>query len=211
MIVNVVVDANIGAGKTTLLNWLREKLITTETIAYNFFEENVESWMNEGWLQKYYSKIPRYASSFQTRVLLSHIQQRKLIDEINRNQNQEIIVNICERSAITTVNIFSKMLVDDGMLDQMEMDMHNQILEIFNYQKPDLLIYLETDPELAFERLKKRSRNGEINITLEYLKKLNQIYNQEKENLAKKIITIDGSQGEENIANICIEYFNEYV
>jgi len=211
MIVNVVVDANIGAGKTTLLNWLREKLITTETIAYNFFEENVESWMNEGWLQKYYSNIPRYASSFQTRVLLSHIQQRKLIDEINRNQNQEIIVNICERSAITTVNIFSKMLVDDGMLDQMEMDMHNQILEIFNYQKPDLLIYLETDPELAFERLKKRSRNGEINITLEYLKKLNQIYNQEKENLAKKIITIDGSQGEENIANICIEYFNEYV
>jgi len=211
MIVNVVVDANIGAGKTTLLNWLREKLITTETIAYNFFEENVESWMNEGWLQKYYSNIPRYASPFQTRVLLSHIQQRKLIDEINRNQNQEIIVNICERSAITTVNIFSKMLVDDGMLDQMEMDMHNQILEIFNYQKPDLLIYLETDPELAFERLKKRSRNGEINITLEYLKKLNQIYNQEKENLAKKIITIDGSQGEENIANICIEYFNEYV
>lgn len=211
MIVNVVVDANIGAGKTTLLNWLREKLITTETIAYNFFEENVESWMNEGWLQKYYSNIPRYASSFQTRVLLSHIQQRKLIDEINRNQNQEIIVNICERSAITTVNIFSKMLVDDGMLDQMEMDMHNQILEIFNYQKPDLLIYLETDPELAFERLKKRSRNGEINITLEYLKKLNQIYNQEKENLAKKIITIDGSQAEENIANICIEYFNEYV
>ena len=74
------------------------------------------------------------------------------------------------------VNIFSKMLVDDGMLDQMEMDMHNQILEIFNYQKPDLLIYLETDPELAFERLKKRSRNGEINITLEYLKNLNQIY-----------------------------------
>lgn len=211
MIVNVVVDANIGAGKTTLLNWLREKLITTETIAYNFFEENVESWMNEGWLQKYYSNIPRYASSFQTRVLLSHIQQRKLIDEINRNQNQEIIVNICERSAITTVNIFSKMLVDDGMLDQMEMDMHNQILEIFNYQKPDLLIYLETDPELAFERLKKRSRNGEIDITLEYLKKLNQIYNQEKENLAKKIITIDGSQAEENIANICIEYFNEYV
>lgn len=211
MIVNVVVDANIGAGKTTLLNWLREKLITTETIAYNFFEENVESWMNEGWLQKYYSNIPRYASSFQTRVLLSHIQQRKLIDEINRNQSQEIIVNICERSAITTVNIFSKMLVDDCMLDQMEMDMHNQILEIFNYQKPDLLIYLETDPELAFERLKKRSRNGEINITLEYLKKLNQIYSQEKENLAKKIITIDGSQGEENIANICIEYFNEYV
>ena len=211
MIVNVVVDANIGAGKTTLLNWLREKLITTETIAYNFFEENVESWMNEGWLQKYYSNIPRYASSFQTRVLLSHIQQRKLIDEINRNQSQEIIVNICERSAITTVNIFSKMLVDDGMLDQMEMDMHNQILEIFNYQKPDLLIYLETDPELAFERLKKRSRNGEINITLEYLKKLNQIYSKEKENLAKKIITIDGSQGEENIANICIEYFNEYV
>ena len=50
-----------------------------------------------------------------------------------------------------------------------------------------------------------------VHGNFEYLKKLNQIYNQEKENLAKKIITIDGSQAEENIANICIEYFNEYV
>ena len=95
MIINIVIDANIGAGKTTLLKLLQKNLVNTDSIVYNFFEENVESWMNEGWLEKYYSNIPKYASSFQTRVLLSHIQQRKKIMELNSSQTQEVIVNIC--------------------------------------------------------------------------------------------------------------------
>lgn len=193
MISNIVIDGSIGAGKSTLLNNLKTKLVSGSTI-YNILEENVSSWMEEGWLQKYYSNIPRYASSFQTRVLLSHIQQRKEILTSNRP-----VINIFERSAITTVNVFSKMLVDDGVLDQLEMDVHTQILNMFNYEKPDLLIYLDTSPELSYERLLKRSRNGEVDITLEYLQKLNNIYLQEKNNLAKRVEVIDGSQSEQNI------------
>jgi len=211
MIINIVIDANIGAGKTTLLKLLQKNLVNTDSIVYNFFEENVESWMNEGWLEKYYSNIPKYASSFQTRVLLSHIQQRKKIMELNSSQTQEVIVNICERSAITTVNVFSKMLVEDGFLDQMEMDVHSQILEIFNYEKPDLLIYLNTIPGLAHQRLKNRSRNGECKISLEYLEKLNQMYVEQLSNLAENIIEIDGSQTESDIGEKCANLVREYV
>jgi len=211
MIINIVIDANIGAGKTTLLKLLQKNLVNTDSIVYNFFEENVESWMNEGWLEKYYSNIPKYASSFQTRVLLSHIQQRKKIMELNSSQTQEVIVNICERSAITTVNVFSKMLVEDGFLDQMEMDVHSQILEIFNYEKPDLLIYLNTSPGLAHQRLKNRSRNGECKISLEYLEKLNQMYVEQLSTLAENIIEIDGSQTESDIGEKCANLVREYV
>jgi len=186
---NVVIDGSIGSGKTTVLLNLKKIL---DPNLYHFYEENVSSWMEEGWLQKYYSNIPKYAASFQTRVLLSHIEQRQ-------NIKSKDVVNIFERSGITTVNIFSKMLVEDGILDQLEMDLHKQILDTFNYEKPDLLIYLNTNPELSYERLLKRSRNGEIGITLDYLKKLGSIYEREKFGLARKVVIIDGNNSEDKI------------
>ncbi len=194
MISNIVIDGGIGAGKSTLLRNIKTRLIS-DVITFNIFEENVDSWMDEGWLQKYYSDIPRYAASFQTRVLLSHIEQRQNI-KIDSSNN---VVNIFERSAITTVNVFSKMLVEDGYMDKLEMNLHNKLLEMFNYQKPDLLIYLDTSPELSYERLVNRSRNGEAGITLEYLKKLNNVYNQEINTLAKRVEIIDGNLSETEI------------
>jgi len=192
---HVVIDGSIGAGKTTLLYNLKKQL---DPNLYSFHEENVNSWMEEGWLKKYYSNIPRYASSFQTRVLLSHIEQRNSLPDKH-------VVNIFERSAITTVYVFSQMLVDDGHLDTMEMDLHKKMLEMFDYQKPDLLIYLDTSPELSFERLKKRSRNGEIDITLDYLQKLSKIYNQEKDKLAKRVVILDGNKSEEEVLSQALE------
>ena len=211
MIINIVIDANIGAGKTTLLRLLQRYLKSSENIVFNFFEENVESWMSEGWLQKYYSNIPKYAASFQTRVLLSHIQQRKDIIEINKNQSQDIIINICERSAITTVNVFSKMLVDDGTMDKMEMDLHNMILEMFNYEKPDLLIFLDTNYELAYQRLRERSRDGELKISMEYLEKLENMYKQQLTTLANNIINVDGSLTEIEIGEKCADLIKGFV
>lgn len=193
MISNLVIDGSIGAGKTTLIRNLKTRLESNPN--YQFFEENVKSWSQEGWLEKYYTNIPRYAASFQTRVLLSHIHQRVNI------KHSDDVTNIFERSAITTVNVFSKMLVEDGMMDQLEMNLHQQLLEMFNYQKPDLLIYLDTSPENSYERLLKRARNGESTISLDYLQKLDRIYKQEKETLAKNVIVIDGNQSEDVILN----------
>lgn len=194
MISNIVIDGGIGAGKSTLLRNIKTRLIS-DVITFNIFEENVDSWMDEGWLQKYYSDIPRYAASFQTRVLLSHIDQRQNIKIDSSND----VVNIFERSAITTVNVFSKMLVEDGYMDILEMNIHNQLLEMFNYEKPDLLIYLDTSPELSYERLVNRSRNGEAGISLEYLRKLNSMYNQEINTLAKRVEIINGNLSETEI------------
>ena len=198
MVSNIVIDGSIGAGKSTLLKNLKNKLNSN----YHIHEENVKSWMEEGWLHKYYSNIPRYAASFQTRVLLSHIEQR------NNIITGENIVNIFERSAITTVNVFSKMLVEDGVLDKLEMDIHKQLLDMFNYEKPDLLIYIDTSPELSYERLLKRSRDGELDITLDYMIKLNSIYLQERNNLAKKVVIVYGNRDEYTILDEVLSYFS---
>ena len=152
--------------------------------------------MNEGWLEKYYSNISKFASSFQIRIILSHIQQKNEIEQINKTQKTSNIVNICERSAITTLNVFSKMLLNDGVLDEIEMKLHELMIEMFKYKKPDVLIYLNIDPEIALTRNLKRMRNGESNIKIEYLRKLNQAYLYELDKLAEKIIVIDGTLDE---------------
>lgn len=198
---NVVIDGLIFAGKTTAISNLKTRLLSSTDTTYNFFEEPVESWMNEGWLKKYYSNISKFASSFQIRIILSHIQQKNEIEKINAEQKSTNIVNICERSAITTLNVFSKMLVADGVLDEIEFKLHEQMIEMFKYKKPDVLIYLNIDPEIALLRNLKRMRNGESNIQIEYLRKLNQAYLQELGNLAENIIVIDGTLDESVIVD----------
>jgi len=200
---NVVIDGLIFAGKTTAISNLKARLSSFKSVdtTFNFFEEPVESWMNEGWLEKYYSNISKFASSFQIRIILSHIKQKNEIEEINRGQESKNIVNISERSAITTLNVFSKMLVADGVLDEIEFKLHEQMIEMFKYKKPDTLIYLNIDPEIALRRNLKRMRNGESNIQIEYLRKLNQAYLQELGNLAENIIVIDGTLDEAEIVD----------
>jgi hypothetical protein len=106
--------------------------------------------MNEGWLEKYYSNISKFASSFQIRIILSHIQQKNEIEEINRGQEAKNIVNISERSAITTLNVFSKMLIADGVLDEIEFKLHehfscpNLQTSILNWREESIKIDIIT-------------------------------------------------------------------
>lgn len=204
---NVVIDGLIFAGKTTAISNLKARLTSSVDTTYNFFEEPVDSWMNEGWLEKYYSNISKFASSFQMRIILSHIQQKNEIEKINCGQKSMNIVNICERSAITTLNVFSKMLVKDGVLDDIEFKLHELMIEMFKYKKPDMLIYLNIDPEIALRRNLKRMRNGESNIQIEYLRKLNQAYLNELGNLAENIIVIDGTLDEAEIVDKIMKHF----
>ena len=88
------------------------------------------------------------------------------------------------------------MLVADGVLDDIELKLHELMIEMFKYKKPDILIYFNIDPEIAILRNLKRMRNGESNIQIEYLRKLNQAYLNELKNLAENIIVIDGTLDE---------------
>ena len=61
---NVVIDGLIFAGKTTAISNLKARLTSSSDTTFNFFEEPVESWMNEGWLEKYYSNISKLFNYF---------------------------------------------------------------------------------------------------------------------------------------------------
>lgn len=71
----------------------------------------------------------------------------------------------------------------------------------------DLIIYIQTNPEICFERINSRSRKGEDKITLDYLSALHrrheELYVEKASKLSAKVVVIDG--------NMCMEeMINEY-
>lgn len=155
----VSIEGNIGSGKSTLLTNL-EKLKNL-----NVIQEDVESWKNEGWLELFYSNIQRYSGTFQLRTQLSHIENKKKFVQDR--------LNVIERSPISNKYIFGKMLKEDGFLHEKEYDIIGKVNEIAGWT-PNLIIVLLCDPDVCFERIKKRNRQGENIPSIGYLKALHQ-------------------------------------
>lgn len=173
----ISVEGNIGSGKSTLLERL------SQSLALNVIQEDVESWKKEGWLQLFYSNLKRYSGTFQLRTQLSHIE--------NKKKFQSDCINVIERSPLSNKYIFGKMLMEDGFLHQKEYDIIGKVNELAGWT-PDTLIVLLCDPEVCYERIKKRNREGENIPSLEYLKALHQKHlDLEKELEDIKIVYID--------------------
>ena len=169
----VSIEGNIGSGKTTLIQRLEERygsLWGFNEKKFVFLREPLDVWNSikdndENILQKYYKEPEKYAMSFQIMAYITFHQ--RLNDAIKDNDENTVIV--CERSMESSSAIFAKMLRDSGKID----DVNYQILIMF-YEKMELIpvdaiIYLDTDVKTNIERIKKRARSGEENITLDYL------------------------------------------
>ena len=169
----VSIEGNIGSGKTTLIQRLEERYGSLSGFNEKkcvFLREPLDVWNSvrdseENILQKYYREPEKYALPFQIMAYITFHQ--RLVDAINDADENTVI--ICERSMESSCAIFAKMLRDSGIID----DVNFQILIMF-YEKMELIpvdaiIYLNTDVNTNIERIKKRARSGEENISLEYL------------------------------------------
>ena len=82
-------------------------------------------------------------------------------------------------------------------MEKIEWELYNDwfswLENIFNV-KPDIYVYLFLDPEKCLERIKKRARKEEANITLEYLRQLHEKHEKwmaENEKKGIKVIKIN--------------------
>ena len=165
----IAIEGNIGSGKSTLL----EQLNKWNTM--NVIQEDVESWKNEGWLELFYSDLKRYSGTFQLRTQLSHIE--------NKKKFRTDMFNVIERSPLSNKYIFGKMLKEDGFLHEKEYDIIGKVNDIAGWT-PDIVVVLLCDPEVCFERIKKRNREGENIPSLDYLKSLHQKHVDLKDEIA---------------------------
>jgi NADH dehydrogenase (ubiquinone) 1 alpha subcomplex subunit 10 len=74
--------------------------------------------------------------------------------------------------------VFAKMLMQAGHIDPLDWETYEMAYNIMarTLLPPTLLIFLDVQPETAYERMKKRNRSEEEGVPLEYLRTLRNSY-----------------------------------
>ena len=169
----ITIEGNIGAGKSTILEQMKQRFIDRSDIL--FLKEPVDIWESvrdpadgASILKKFYMDPAKYSFPFQ---IMAYISRLSLLCETIR-LHPECKIIICERSLDADRNIFAKMLYDDGLIEPICYQIYKRVYNEFHSSfTVDKIIYIDAEPEICAERIVKRSRDGEGNIELEYLKK----------------------------------------
>jgi deoxyadenosine/deoxycytidine kinase len=162
-------DGNIGAGKSTLLALLRTAMPDVE-----FVDEPVGEWMtlknSEGksLLELFYEDKQRWAYTFQNCAILTRL---RTIKEALATTKKRVVIT--ERSVLTDRFVFAEMLRGSGEISDMEWQLYLKWYETFAVDLPIRgVIYLTTGVRTSAERIVKRGRDGEDQMSVDYLKAL---------------------------------------
>ena len=170
----ISIEGNIGSGKSTLLANLREHYKNNDNVI--FLKEPVDEWAKikdingTTILEKFYANQEKYSFSFQMMAYVSRIKVlRDTLKEKTKKDNNNYII-ITERSLYTDKMVFAKMLYDSGKIEDVNYQIYLNWFDTFSGEFPvHKVIYVKAAPEQCYERIAKRSREGEENIPLEYL------------------------------------------
>ena len=190
----ISVEGNIGAGKTTIIDNLEKYYENDSSVI--FIREPVDIWQSitdskgESILAKFYADTAKYSFSFQVMAFVTRLSM--LRNTIKENPNCEVIV--CERSLEADRNIFAKMLYDDGLIDEINYKIY---LKFYTEYRDEFelygMVYLNTDADVCYERVKRRSREGEESVALDYLEKCKK-YHEEWLCETENILIIDANE-----------------
>lgn len=162
MLKHIAIAGNIGCGKTTLAGKLGKHY------GWQILYESVE---DNPYLRDFYEDMKRWAFHLQIYFLNSRFKQ---INEIRSTGN----VTVQDRTIYEDAYIFAANLHKSGHINERD---YKSYLDIFHsmvkfVKPPDLLIYLRADIPKLVEQIQKRGRDYEYAIRLDYLKTLNEHY-----------------------------------
>ena len=159
---HIGIAGNIGSGKTTLTRMLSEHYGWTpkyESVTYNPY------------LEDYYADIPRWSFALETYFL-----KQRIKDIIEISKSKDVIIQ--DRTIFEGVYIFASNNHDMGNLSDRDFETFMELFEAMMavIKVPDLMIYLRSSlPRLVYQ-IQKRGRDYEQGMSLEYLKGLNDKY-----------------------------------
>ena len=160
------IEGNIGAGKSTLLKSIPDYPWLIKV------QEPVDLWSHiadaggETILAKFYKDPAKYAFAFQ---ILAYSTRLSIIRNVIK-ENPAAKVILCERSLETDRFVFAKMLYDDGKIDDVSYQIYQNLFDTNPLEIPlSGVLHLDIDAEICDSRIKKRAREGEDGIPLEYL------------------------------------------
>lgn len=158
----IAIAGNIGAGKSSL----------TKLLGKNFgWETYFESVDDNPYLSDFYDDMRRWSFNLQIYFLSSRFQHQKTLMNTVRSLVQD-------RTIYEDVEIFAKNLHEMGLMSDRDYKNYCALFtEMVSYLKPpDLLIYLRAEVPTLVRQIQQRGREYENTIRIEYLERLNRLY-----------------------------------
>jgi len=159
---HIAIAGNIGSGKTTL----------TSLLAKHFgWEPHYEDVDTNPYLNSFYEDMQRWSFNLQIYFLNSRF--RQVVDI--RNSGKTVIQ---DRTIYEDAFIFAPNLHTMNLMSTRDYDNYRSLFDLMStfIQPPDLLIYLRASVPTLVNQIQKRGRDYENSIRLDYLKNLNEMY-----------------------------------
>jgi deoxyadenosine/deoxycytidine kinase len=159
---HIAIAGNIGSGKTTLSGLL----------AKNFgWQPHYEDVDTNPYLPSFYEDMQRWSFNLQIYFLNSRFRQIVDIRKSGKNVIQD-------RTIYEDAHIFAPNLHTMNLMTTRDYENYQSLFELMSsfIQPPDLLIYLRADVPTLVRNIQKRGRDYEASIRLDYLKSLNERY-----------------------------------
>lgn len=177
----IAVAGNIGAGKTTL----------SEKLAKHFnWEVRYEDTSTNPYLSDFYNDMQRW--SFNLQVYFLNSRYRQILDIVNGEHTV-----IQDRTIYEDAYIFAPNLHEMGLMTKRDFDNYFSLFEIMSKQikAPDILVYLKASIPTLVDHIQSRGRDYEGNMSLDYLKRLNEKYNNWIDNYTEgKLLIINADE-----------------
>lgn len=175
---HVAISGNIGSGKTEL---------TARLAKHYGWTPLYESVDKNPYLRDFYYDMSRWAFHLQVYFLNTRFRQVRQVEQSDNTVVQD-------RTIYEDAHIFAHNLHSSGFMSERDyasyLDLYRSMIDMT--APPDLLIYLRADIPKLVANIQKRGRDFENAMSLEYLKNLNQRY---EEWIASydlgKVLTID--------------------
>ena len=159
---HIAIAGNIGSGKTTLSGLL----------ANHFgWQPHYEDVDTNPYLPSFYEDMQRWSFNLQIYFLNSRF--RQIVDIRRSGKNV-----IQDRTIYEDAHIFAPNLHTMNLMTTRDFENYQSLFELMAtfIQPPDLLIYLRADVPTLVRNIQKRGRDYEASIRLDYLKSLNDRY-----------------------------------
>jgi dTMP kinase len=191
----IVLEGIDGSGKTTLSENLTHSLNTIETKAVRFSEP---TYFETGlFIRKFLKGEISLSPEEQIEAFLND-REISVVKNILPNLKSNLIVVLDRYYYSTSAYQASK---DYSPIDILNLNINR------NFPKPDLLFFIDINPNEAFHRISQRGSTKEIFESIEHLTK---IYKNFRDVLPKETLYLNGMLSEIALVNQCLMYIEEY-